>query len=95
MMSEAKSKFVYCFYCENVYSKQSNLNRHLKEVHRVRTVSNVDYLYDVASFKCLEGCEISFKHNIDLRNHLKNNHDIGCNLKELEFSTLDSKFHIH
>jgi hypothetical protein len=53
---------VVCVYCENIFSRQFTLNRHIREIH-MQQVEPIAYSKEVWSFKCLEsGCNTSFQH---------------------------------
>ncbi|XP_060516773.1 uncharacterized protein LOC132696141 [Cylas formicarius] len=66
---------VCCVECQKTFSCQSNFKRHRKEVHKAE-VSPIEFDKQIANFQCLEGCNISFKKNDDLRKHLSQKHNI-------------------
>jgi uncharacterized Zn-finger protein len=62
---------VVCVYCENIFSRQFTLNRHIREIH-MQQVEPIAYSKEVWSFKCLEsGCNTSFQQGPFLVNHLE------------------------
>jgi len=73
-----------CDTCKKKFSTRSNLNRHLKNTHDVVMA----FEYDMESFKCLEGCNISFKFHQELIMHLKDMHEICNEAEELKFSSI-------
>lgn len=81
---------VFCFKCEKVFSKQGNFNRHMKEVHNDPACA-ISYHKDVGMFKCLEGCNVSFKFNENLREHLQEKHTICQEMEEFLVSTFNGK----
>lgn len=82
---------VVCKHCSTIFSKQSNLNRHLKHVHKIEHVNMISYHYDIFMHKCLNGCEVSFKFNFELRHHLKSVHGMEMEEDVFEFSTKEGE----
>lgn len=80
---------VYCFKCREVFSSQSNLNRHLRRVHN-QTNQVVSYAKECTLFQC-EACKISFKKNAELRNHLEIKHHIKFEEELLSFESYEGK----
>lgn len=87
---------VFCFKCEKVFSTQRNLNRHVREVHFDESQEKLDmtinYCLETHLFKCLEGCDMSFKFNNHLRNHLKNVHFFEITNETLTFGKINGEF---
>lgn len=79
---------VTCRHCGKVYSNQSNLNRHLKENHGLNS-EIIAYEKDLKSFKCLEGCDISFRLNSELVDHLQKKHNFKMEQESREFPTIE------
>ncbi|XP_072395518.1 zinc finger transcription factor family protein 17-like [Diabrotica undecimpunctata] len=79
---------VMCKECSKVYSSQSNLNRHLKEIHGLNA-QIIFYDKNVTSFKCLEGCNISFRLRLELVRHLEDCHNFKMEREMYEFSTIE------
>nr|CAH7768361.1 unnamed protein product [Callosobruchus chinensis] len=77
-----------CTLCKNRYSSQSNLNRHLSEKHSLPS-EVVIYDEHVKSFKCLEGCNLSFHHRSGLLHHLEHIHKISVEQEERQFVSRD------
>lgn len=82
---------VYCFKCDKIFSNQSSLNRHQKEVHKTDASIGFGYDFFAGNFKCLEGCHISFKRNDDLRSHLTHEHDIPQEIFTKLFVSIEGK----
>ncbi|VEN60288.1 unnamed protein product [Callosobruchus maculatus] len=80
-----------CILCKNHFSSQSNLNRHLGEKHGLPS-EVVSYDGHMKSFKCLEGCNLSFHNCSGLLYHLKNIHKISVEQEERQFSSTDEFF---
>lgn len=80
-----------CQTCHKTLSGRSQLYRHLREVHNDHD-RPLCYDKDECMFKCLEGCNVSFKLNRCLRQHLNERHNfniqdmskIFCSLKGFE-----------
>lgn len=83
---------IFCFQCEQVFSTQSNLNKHRRLVHNTKDFEGIAYKNDVGMFKCLDGCEISFKYYSDLRKHLEKSHGIVTEVLNEKFDTFDGKW---
>ena len=64
-----------CLICEKLYSSQSNLNRHIQEVHR-QVPEPISYGCDSKyNSRCMEpNCDNVFQNNKDLINHLHTFH---------------------
>lgn len=83
---------IFCFHCEKLFSNQSNLNRHTREVHHDKNQElTIQYPLEVYLFKCLEGCQVSFRFNKDLRNHLRIKHNLEFDSEKLIFRGKDGK----
>lgn len=83
---------IFCNYCEKLFSTQSNLNRHTKEVHPDKNQElTITYPHEVYLFKCLEGCQMSFRFNKDLRNHLSIKHNMEIDYEKLIFGEKDGE----
>ncbi|XP_057667909.1 uncharacterized protein LOC130900922 [Diorhabda carinulata] len=79
-----------CLTCGKKFSCQSNVNKHVKLVHKEPHRQIIGYdLNENSTYQCLEGCEISFKYNQDLIYHLKVVHGIDMEFVELIFSTFE------
>ncbi|XP_069679650.1 uncharacterized protein [Periplaneta americana] len=87
-MPRGRQMGVACLLCNKIFSNQTNVNRHKREVHDCREKEVIEYDKDVSVFKCLEGCEVSFKYNSDLRIHLQKKH-INQECEEQEFSSFE------
>lgn len=82
---------VPCQICDKLFSNQSSMKRHLKEVHNSDTFS-VAY-DDKHNYKCMEeGCNTSFIESDQLRQHLKLIHNIDDEGIELEFKCYEGNF---
>ncbi|KAH1021709.1 hypothetical protein HUJ04_011193 [Dendroctonus ponderosae] len=67
---------VTCFVCNKIFSRQSNLNRHCREVHGLEA-SIVSYDKSVWNYKCLESnCNNSYQKNENLVQHLQRVHNL-------------------
>ncbi|KAK2578290.1 hypothetical protein KPH14_007655 [Odynerus spinipes] len=84
---------VFCFHCEKLFSTQSNLNRHIREVHLEENSDlTSSHSYETHNFKCLEGCQISFRQfedwlsKIELENSIQYCRSTGVkrNLENIE-----------
>lgn len=82
---------VLCFICEKVFSNQSNINKHMRNVHNKQSPSIIEYEGSVGLFKCLDGCNVSFKCNKDLRNHLQQKHSVYQEILTPTFTSYSGK----
>ncbi|KAJ8964007.1 hypothetical protein NQ314_005219 [Rhamnusium bicolor] len=79
---------VMCKHCDKIFSVQSSLNRHLLEKHNI-TSNIISYDASVFNFKCLEtNCNVSFKLNEELRQHLKDTHSHDMIQEFLQFANI-------
>lgn len=76
-----------CHNCGKAFSGNSLLYRHLREVHKLYDRFSI-YEKDQCLFKCLEGCNISFRFNRNLRIHLNNSHGFNIIEKVKQFENL-------
>jgi len=81
---------VMCRHCSKLYSTQRNLNRHLKESHGFES-EVIAYDIQAKSFKCLEGCNISFVLQAELVSHLMAKHNVTIEHVECQFASMESK----
>jgi (2Fe-2S) ferredoxin len=83
---------VVCVYCENIFSRQFTLNRHIREIH-MQQVEPIAYS-KVWSFKCLEsGCDTSFQQGPFLVNYLEKVHHLKFkNETTIDFANKKGKF---
>lgn len=79
-----------CFICDNIFTSQSNLNRHSKNVHNITNIA-ISYNKSVFNYKCLEElCNHSFRYNLDLIKHLKSKHSFKIEDEEIKtFANLE------
>ncbi|XP_072394744.1 uncharacterized protein [Diabrotica undecimpunctata] len=82
---------VMCKECSKVYSSQSNLNRHLKEIHGLNA-QIISYDKNMTSIKCLEGCNISFRLRLELVGHLEDCHNFKMEREMYKFSTIEGQY---
>jgi uncharacterized Zn-finger protein len=84
---------VVCVYCENIFSRQFTLNRHIREIH-MQQVEPIAHSKEVWSFKCLEsGCDTSFQQGPFLVNHLEKVHNLKFkNETTIDFANKKGKF---
>jgi uncharacterized Zn-finger protein len=74
---------VLCNKCNIEYSNQSNLNRHIRNVHKIQT-NPVSYDKSVWSFNCLEnGYSNSFQQSKGLIAHLRETHNLKFECNEI------------
>ncbi|XP_050314961.1 uncharacterized protein LOC126749334 [Anthonomus grandis grandis] len=78
---------VVCKYCEKLFSSQSNINKHIKNVHKLKA-SAVSYDKAVWNSKCMESaCNSSFQRNEDLVIHLRTEHNMFFETEDLFFTS--------
>lgn len=84
---------VMCQVCDKFFSKQSNLNRHRKEVHGLEAINSVSYDNLVWNYKCLEtNCNHSYQRSEGLIQHLQQVHNILFEeIEEIVFSNKSGK----
>ncbi|CAH1103846.1 unnamed protein product [Psylliodes chrysocephalus] len=83
---------VICKYCNKLFTLQSNLNRHLKNVHNRTETNIICYEYNIHSNKCLEGCHASFINIMQLRQHFTQAHKIDFEEKTLNFGNIEGVY---
>lgn len=81
-----------CDVCEKTFTTRSVLNRHLKEVHKVKKQFFLSYDFDRYNNKCF-ACNRSFKYVKDLREHLVQEHNFQSEVEELSFRNV-SEFEV-
>ncbi|CAG9772283.1 unnamed protein product [Ceutorhynchus assimilis] len=79
---------VSCLICFKVFSTQSSVNRHLKNVHKQEKNNIISYPYDHFNSKCLEeNCGTSFRFISELRCHLETVHNKTMNKENIFFAS--------
>ena len=79
---------VVCKVCKKIFTRQSNLNAHLKNIHKEIFNNIISYDFNVFNNKCLEGCNVSFRNVNDLRKHLEHLHNFNVEAEILNFPSL-------
>jgi uncharacterized Zn-finger protein len=83
---------VLCNKCNIEYSNQSNLNRHIRNVHKIQT-NPASHDKSVWSYKCLEnGCNNSFQQNKGLIAHLKETHNLKFDCDEIVVKDMNGMY---
>lgn len=78
---------ILLFQCEKMFSSQSSLNHHNREVHGNVKPVVIEHEENMQSYKCLEGCRVSFKGRNYLRHHLNNEHEFSSKEEKIKFET--------
>lgn len=83
---------VICLVCDKIFTKQSNLNRHLQNVHNLEP-KPVSYDNNIWNYKCLEtSCNNSFPRCESLIIHLQTVHNVIFEeTEEIVFSNKSGK----
>lgn len=81
---------VICKFCEKIFSTQSNLNKHLRNVHKQEQKNIISYDYNFSNIKCLS-CHCSFRFTCDLRYHLKLVHSQVIDEENMQFANANGK----
>ncbi|XP_030843627.1 uncharacterized protein LOC115924911 [Strongylocentrotus purpuratus] len=72
-----------CTRCNNLFTQKTNLQRHVRKVHKETTTSN-------ARTSCIRpGCKEMFYHKTKLMQHLEEDHGICLQKSELSFATVE------
>ena len=82
---DAKKSKLACPHCSKTYSKQSNLNRHVKGEHPESYVASHE------TIECPK-CDVKCTRMFVLTEHLEKQHDYQDDKKELLFSSMDGKW---
>lgn len=83
---------ITCHSCQKSFSKRSNLNRHIREVHNLST-SAIAYEKEVWNYKCFESnCNTSFQKSKGLIDHLQQKHNKHFEIEEIKLISQDGEF---
>ncbi|XP_072164983.1 uncharacterized protein [Diadema setosum] len=75
-----------CSKCDHLFTQKTNLQRHLRKIHKVETTSN-------ARTCCIHpGCHQEFYHKTKLIQHLEEEHGMSTQKSELSFESEDKFF---